>query len=65
MKVRFVKKFPDYPSADAWIESNRYTESVFVQSSNGSWTVTLEGEHAVRAIEAEANAKVIVPREAA
>jgi hypothetical protein len=65
MQVRFTKSFPDYPAADAWIESNGYSESVINITHDGKVTVTLEGEHAVRAIEQDTKAKAIVTEAAA
>ena len=60
MPVRYFREFPDYIAADAWIESNGYSESAINTSHDGKVTVTLEGEHALRAIEADTKAKAIV-----
>jgi hypothetical protein len=64
MKVQCTKRFINYAAADAWIEANGYDQPVIVIAESGATTVTLEGAHAVRAIEADAKAKVVV-REAA
>jgi hypothetical protein len=64
MKVSCTKRFTDYRTAATWLDLHGYSESVVEIANSGTVTVTLEGAHAVRAIEFDANAKVIVPTEA-
>jgi hypothetical protein len=60
MKVKCTKTFTSYAAADSWIEANGYSESIVDIKDGGVTVVTLEGPHAVRAIEADAKAKVVV-----
>jgi hypothetical protein len=65
MTVRFTKTFPDRRAARAWLNENGYSEFVVDISQKPAIKITLEGAHAVRAIERATKAKVIVPLEAA
>lgn len=47
---KLIKRFDDYQAAASWLEKHGYTESVI--EITDSVRVTLEGAHAVRAIEA-------------
>lgn len=61
MTVKFTKSFETYLAAASWLEEHGYTESV-IELGNGSGArVTLEGAHAVRAIEAATKTKVVIP----
>jgi hypothetical protein len=61
MKLQVTKRFTDHSAAALWLEAHGYTESIVDPKANGEVVVTLEGAHAVRALEADTKAKVIVP----
>jgi hypothetical protein len=59
MQVKFTRGFPDYRSAAEWLNANAYTESVVFVAQSGAVTITLEGEHAERAIAEAAREQAI------
>lgn len=61
MKVQFTKTFPDYEAAALWLHAHGYSAVVKFEK-DGRVTITLEGQHAIKAIEQATNSKV---REAA
>lgn len=59
MKIQFKKQFIHYAAAVTWLEAHGYDQSVCDIADSGAVTVTLEGEHARRAIEDAAKVRVI------
>jgi hypothetical protein len=53
MTPRFTKEFDTYIDADAWLTAGDYRESALVIRDSGETLVTLEGEFASRAYDAE------------
>lgn len=51
--TRFTKDFPTYIDADAWLTAGDYRESIITVADSGETLVTLEGEFAARAYDAE------------
>lgn len=65
MNVAFTKTFPNYEAAARWLEERGFDGAVIDIATSGSVTVTLRGETAIAAIEAETAAKAEMASEAA
>jgi hypothetical protein len=68
----FTKTFQDYAvsaqnyeAASSWCHAHKYTPVVRFIAHTGACTITLEGEDALRAIEADTKAKAVVTEDAA
>ena len=59
--IKFVKSFKNYEAAASWLEQHGYTESIVELLEGHGARVTLEGRHAIRAIEAATQTKVVTP----
>lgn len=65
MTVSFSKTFPDYRAAALWCTAHNFDGAVIKDAKGGGVTVTLYGETAIAAIEAETLAKAKMTPEAA